>query len=181
MNTREDRGGWACCWNWKCALMSATVRTCLYALALARGHADGRLLILLVEMGYVTLTAGLYAGMQQKALELRSQLLGNLLVVVGVPGLGQVLDWAVHRGVGAAAPARALVISSIFTIISALFHLYVMRRGAFLTGKGRSLGEDFRRMPFLIYDLGKAAVVMAQNFAQFMVQTWRTLLPQRAI
>lgn len=161
--------------------MSATVRTALYGLALAKGHAEGRAAILLVEMVYVTLTAGLYAGMQQRALELRSQLAGNLLVAVGIPGLSQLLDGAVHRGVGAAAPVRALVVSCLFTIVSALFHLYVMRRGAFLTGKGRSLGEDFRRMPFLIYDLGKAIVVMVQNIAQFMVQTWRTLLPQRAV
>ncbi len=35
-------------------------------------------------MGYVTLTAGVYAGMQQNALRLRSRLLGNLIVVCRV-------------------------------------------------------------------------------------------------
>jgi hypothetical protein len=39
----------------------------------------------------------------------------------------------------------------LFTVVSALFHLHVMRRGAFLTGHtGRSLLNDFRRMPRLI-------------------------------
>jgi hypothetical protein len=39
----------------------------------------------------------------------------------------------------------------VFAVVSALFHLYVMRRGAFLTGNaGRSLRDDFRRMPRLI-------------------------------
>jgi hypothetical protein len=31
-----------------------------------------------------------------------------------------------------------------------LFHLYVMRKGAFLTGQGRSLYEDLRRIPRLL-------------------------------
>jgi hypothetical protein len=39
---------------------------------------------------------------------------------------------------------------SIFAALSALFHLHVMRNGVFLTGTGRSLFDDFRRMPRLI-------------------------------
>ncbi len=39
---------------------------------------------------------------------------------------------------------------SIFAALSALFHLYVMRRGAFLTNHdGRSLADDFHRIPRL--------------------------------
>jgi hypothetical protein len=38
----------------------------------------------------------------------------------------------------------------VFAALSALFHLHVMRNGAFLTGTGRSLFDDFRSMPRLI-------------------------------
>ena len=139
-----------CCWNWKCALLSATARSLVYAAAMARGGAQGRLGVVLVEIVYVTLTAGVYAGMQQRALGFRSRVLGNLTVGLGVPGLAQTLDWLTHRASGAAAPPRAMAAVCIFTALSALFHLYVMRRGVFLSGQGRSLGEDFRRMPRLI-------------------------------
>lgn len=138
------------CWNWKCALLSASARSLVYLAAMARTHARGSLAVVLVEMAYVTLTAGLYAGLQQKALGFRSRLLGNLTVAVAVPGLSQILDWLTHRAVGAAAPARATVAACIFTAVSALFHLYVMRRGVFLTGQGRSLLDDLRRIPRLI-------------------------------
>src|SRR5271165_39974 len=89
------------CWNWKCALLSATARSAVYLAAIVRvGQTgpglSGGLSIVLVEMAYVTLTAGLYAGMQQRALSFRSRLLGNLTVVFGVPGLAQVLDWLTH-------------------------------------------------------------------------------------
>jgi hypothetical protein len=130
--------------------MSAVARSAVYAAAMARGNRQHELGVVLVEIAYVTLTAGIYAGMQQRALELRRRWLGNAIVVVGVPGLAQALDWLVHRAVGEAAPARATVAVCCFAAISALFHLHVMRNGAFLSGYGRSLASDFRRMPRLI-------------------------------
>ncbi len=128
---------------------------------MARNGLRGGLSIVLVEIAYVTLTAGLYAGMQQRALSFRLRLLGNLTIVFGVPGMAQILDWLAHRAVGAVAPGKATLAVSVFAIVSALFHLHVMRRGAFLTGRGgRSLAEDFRRMPRLILAFIAAPVVL---------------------
>ena len=120
--------------------------------------------LFLSKFVYVSLTAGLYAGMQQKALGLRSRLLGNFIVVCGVPGLAQTLDWLTHRAAGAAAPGNATLAVSVFAVASALFHLHVMRRGAFLTGHGgHSLLDDFRRMPRLAAEfvLGPAVLLSA--------------------
>ena len=149
------------CWNWKCALMSATARSLVYLAAMARTGLQSGLPVVLVEMVYVTLTAGLYAGLQQRALGFRSRLLGNLTVVLAVPMLAQVLDWLAHRAAGAAAPGRATLAVCVFATISALFHLHVMRRGAFLTNRcGRSLVDDFRHMPRLIAGFLLAPVVL---------------------
>jgi len=156
------------CWNWKCALMSATVRSCVYAAAMARAHPQGSLAVAAVEMVYTTLTAGLYAGLQQRALGLRYQPLGALLIVAGVPGLSQVLDYAAHWLAGAVAPPRATLAMGCFTLLSAFFHLFAMRRGAFLTGRGAgSLLEDFKRMPaltlrFAIHPFAQGARLLAQ-------------------
>lgn len=138
------------CWNWKCALMSATVRSSIYLIAMMRTGMRGSLAVVLVEIVYVTLTAGLYAGLQQRSLNLRPRALGNLAIVAGVPGLAQTLDWLTHRLTGAVATQHATFAVCVFTLLSALFHLHVMRNGAFLTGHGRSLASDFRRMPRLI-------------------------------
>jgi hypothetical protein len=139
------------CWNWKCALLSATVRSAVYVAALARSGPRGSLSIVLVEMAYVTVTAGIYAGMQQRALSLRARWLGNIVIVMGVPSLAQALDWLAHRAAGPVVPEKAIFSVCVFTFLSALFHLHVMRRGTFLTGhRGRSLFDDFRRMPRLI-------------------------------
>ena len=154
------------CWNWKCALLSATARSGVYLAAMARAGLRGGLAIVLVEVAYVSVTAGFYAGLQQRALGFRSRLLGNAAVVLGVPLLAQLLDWLAHRAAGAAAPLRATLAVSVFAAVSALFHLDVMRRGAFLTGcQGRSLAEDFRRMPRLIagFVLGPLGLLSRTN------------------
>jgi hypothetical protein len=138
------------CWNWKCALISAGTRSLVYLGAMARGGSHGRMAIVLVELAYVSLTSGIYAGLQQKALGLRSRLAGNLLIVIGVPGLSQCLDWLAHRFAGAPAPPQATLAVCIFAALSALFHLHLMRSGALLTGDcGRSLKDDLRRLPRL--------------------------------
>jgi hypothetical protein len=138
------------CWNWKCALLSATARSLVYVAAMTRTGLRGSLGVILVEIVYVTLTAGVYAGMQQKALGLRSRPLGNLIVAFGVPCLSQIMDWTAHRVTGTAATGRATLAVCLFAAVSALFHLHVMRNGVFLTGSGRSLFDDFRRVPRLI-------------------------------
>jgi hypothetical protein len=138
------------CWNWKCALLSATARSLVYLAGMARSGAHGRFAVVFVEVAYVTLTSGFYAGLQQKALRLRSRLMGNLTIALAVPGMAQAFDWLAHRAAGATAPPRATLAICVFTLVSALFHLYVMRRGVFLTGHGHSLSDDFRRVPKLI-------------------------------
>lgn len=153
------------CWNWKCALLSATARSLVYLAALARSSHHGRLSIVLVEIVYVAITAGLYAGMQQRALGLRSRALGNAIVAFGVPALAQALDWLAHRAAGAPVPARATIAVGLFAPVSALFHLFVMRRGAFLTGHGRSLFDDLRLMPRLVAGFMVAPVALVALLA----------------
>lgn len=142
------------CWNWKCALLSAAIRSAVYLAALTHARLHTAFALVAVEIGYVALTGGLWAGLQQRALGLRSRLAGNLLIVLAVPGLSQVCDWLAHRAAGPAAPPRALAAVCAFTLVSALFHLHVMRRGVFLTGTaGRSLADDFRRIPGLVVEM----------------------------
>lgn len=153
------------CWNWKCAPLSAAARSLVYFAALARSGPHGRLAIIVVEIAYVALTAGIYAGLQQRALGFRSRLLGNLTIALGVPVLAQLVDWLAHRAAGAPVPLRAAVAVGVFACVSALFHLFVMRRGVFLSGQGSSLGDDFRRIPCLVVGFVASPVTLLLAFA----------------
>lgn len=160
------------CWNWKCALLSASVRSLVYLVAMAHTGLRRSLLAMLVEIAYVSLTAGAYAGMQQKALALRNHIVGNLIVALGVPGMAQTLDWLVHRVSGAPATHGTTIAVCVFTLLSALFHLHVMRNGVFLSGQGRSLADDFRRIPRLVVGfLAKPAVLFGNLTAWLGVET----------
>jgi len=124
--------------------MSATARSVVYLAAMSRKGFQSSLAVVLVEIAYVTLTAGIYAGLQQRALAVRPRLVGSLIITVGVPALSQALDWTAHRVTGAAVTGKATLAVCLFAGISALIHLHLMRRGAFLTGIGTSLADDFR-------------------------------------
>jgi hypothetical protein len=140
-------------------------------MTLARHGLRGGVSIVAVEMVYVLVTAGLYAGLQQKALGLRPRWVGDLAVVAGVPGLAQGLEWLTHRVVGGAAPGRSTVAVCCFAALSALFHLHVMRRGAFLTGhQGRTLADDFRGMPRLIGEFVAAPFLALSTAAGRLAQ-----------
>jgi hypothetical protein len=134
---------------------------------MSRTGLRGSLAVVGVEIAYVTLTAGVYAGMQQKALGLRTRWLGNVIVVLGVPGLAQALEWTAHRVTDATVTCRATLAVSVFAALSALFHLHVMRNGVFLTGCSRSLFDDFRRMPRLV------AGFVARPVIFLCALTWR--------
>lgn len=43
-----------------------------------------------------------------------------------------------------------MIAESVLTVLSVLFHPFVMRRSVFLSGRGQSLSVDFRRIPRLI-------------------------------
>ncbi|MGA3347248.1 MAG: hypothetical protein ABSC76_20565 [Terracidiphilus sp.] len=138
---------------------------------MSRTGLRGSLAVVGVEIAYVTLTAGIYAGMQQRALGLRTRWLGNLIVVLGVPGLSQAFDWTAHFVTGAAVTGRAALAVSVFAAISAVFHLHVMRNGVFLTGTGRSLSDDFRRMPRLVAGFVVRPVVLLSAFTSRLART----------
>jgi len=171
--SRRFVANWKCAWNWKCALLSACARSLLYTLAMMRTQGHQRLAVVAVELLYVTMTAGVYAGLQQRALGLRRRWLGDLGIVVGVPGLSQLLDWLLHRVAGAPAPHRALAGMCAFTLISALFHRHVMRHGTFLTGeRGRSLADDFRRIPKLALSFVVSPVAFLLSVPSRLQRGW---------
>jgi hypothetical protein len=60
---------------------------------------------------------------------------------------------------------------SVFAAISAVFHLHVMRNGVFLTGTGRSLSDDFRRMPRLVAGFVVRPVVLLSAFTSRLART----------
>lgn len=138
-------------WNWKSAILSAMIRSIAYVEATAKHGWHTGFHAVIAEVVYVASTAGIYSALQQKALNIKPRWVSNSLIVVGVPILSQFVEFTIHAAAGTPNLRTVTMGIMIFGLISALFHLHVMRKGAMLVGsKGRPFSEDLRRMPSLL-------------------------------
>ena len=135
-------------WNWKTASITAGIRALVFLLAIGH-HRDGG--AALVEIAYVTLTSGFFSAVQQGLLSAEPEWLANLGIVVAVPIASQTIDSLIHMAAGTHDLMAATISLMAYALISAAFHLHVMREGAMLKGAGaRSFLNDLTRVPQLV-------------------------------
>ena len=147
-------------WNWKSASLSIAIRSTVYFfIAMHHGHQAG-LRAALIEAAYVCLTAGFYSALQQGAMRLRPRWLANLVIVAGVPIFAQSIDFLVQHAAGTP-NARAASLGMVFWgLLSASFHLHLMRNGAMIVGEeARTFANDLRRIPNLVATFVAAPVL----------------------
>lgn len=138
-------------WNWKAALMASLIRSIIFFLFNLRAgwHAAGNAMLL--EFGFRALTAGLWGALTQAFYEVEPVWAGTLWAVLLIPTVSHLLEWGVHIAGGTQRIKASMISSIIFTVVSTLFNMYAMRRGALLVGPdANSLGNDLRRTPLLI-------------------------------
>lgn len=138
------------------------IRSFVYLLTTMKHGWHSELHAIAAEMFYVALTAGIYAALQQGALDVRPRWLSNLLIVLAVPVLSQTVEYTVHAAAGTPNLKTATISILSFGLISAMFHLHVMRKGAMLVGsKSRPFSDDLKRMPALVASFLAAPVIAA--------------------
>ena len=137
-------------WNWKSALGVGLVRgaVCLVALPGLTLHA--RQYFGLVEFVFVLATSGFSTALQQQSLEVKSRHLGWILCVLVIPFVALGLDAGVHLWLNGAIGMQIGLLAVIVTLVSAMFHWFIMSKGAMLVGEqARPLSEDLMAMPRL--------------------------------
>jgi hypothetical protein len=138
-------------WNWKAALFSATLRALLFLLANLTAGWKAATAAMLVEFLYRAVTAGFYGSITQAFREAEPAWAAGLAVLVLLPVLSHSIELTLHLLRGTPKIITSLTASICFTLVSTLFNLYAMRRGALVVGaEGGSVIADLRRMPHLI-------------------------------
>lgn len=154
-------------WNWKSATMGALLRSFFY-LAVYRASKESwvvTLTAMLVEFGFRFLTSGIAGALVQSFRRAKPVWLATLIVTVSLPFLSHLVEYFTHYYQEAyfsnVFPAsqndgrqKAFAISVMFSVISALFNIYVMRNGVLLVGAGEetnSFFEDMKQIPVLIF------------------------------
>lgn len=137
-------------WNGKAALLSALFRGGVFLLASLKSHHAGRSHAVLAEALFGAGFMGFYGTVTQALRLAEPQWLAELLLAGVFPLLFQVGDICFHSALGTQAFRSGMIASAVFTALSALFNLYIMRRGTLLVGEeSRSFVQDLIVLPKL--------------------------------
>lgn len=155
-------------WNWKAALLGAILRASFYftVYQASRESLIVTLTAVAVELAFRFFTSGISGSVVQSFRRAEPNWLATLIVTISLPVFSHTIEYATHysqerffSNVFAAsennARQKAFVYSVLFSVLSAMFNLFVMKRGVLLVGAGsetKSLWSDLKRIPLLIVE-----------------------------
>ena len=137
-------------WNWKSAALSAILRGSIFVVTGFRFGFRSVAGAVLAEGLFRVVTSGFYGAIAQKMTKVQERWKVVVVLVIAVPAIEQIVDYAIHRWRGTPNLLQAMIISCVVMCISALFNWYVMTRGVLRTDPGSaSLASDLIRLPRL--------------------------------
>lgn len=138
-------------WNWKSALLSSLFRGLIFFFTNLTAGLHAATGALMAEFCYRALTSGFYGTITQSLSDAQPLWAATLAAAILLPLASHALELAVHLLRHTPKLTLSLTTSVCFTVLSTLFHLYAMRRGALVVRAGASsLAEDMSRMPQLV-------------------------------
>jgi hypothetical protein len=153
-------------WNAKAAVLSAMSRGAIFLIASLKSHHGGRAHGALVEAVWGAMNAGIFGTLTQALRFAEPEWAAGLLVAVVFPVIFQLGDYGFHAALGTQKFLAGMISSAVFTALSALFNLYIMRRGTLLTGaEGRPFVDDLAALPRLILMFVVSAALGVRRFA----------------
>jgi hypothetical protein len=155
-------------WNWKAALLGALLRASFY-FSVYKAAKENWLVILsavLVEFSFRFFTSGISGALVQSFRRATPAWLATLIVTVSLPIFSHTVEYVAHYTqetyFSAVLPASennsrriAFAVSVLFSVMSAMFNLFIMRHGVLLVGAGaetKSLWSDLKKIPFLVFE-----------------------------
>lgn len=139
-------------WNWKSAILSSLLRAAIFFFANLSAGLPAALAALHTELLLRAITSGFYGALTQAFSEAEPPWAATIAIALILPLANHALELLVHWTRGTPKLLPSILASMIFTALSTVFNFYAMRHGALIVGAGRrSLGEDMRAMPRLLF------------------------------
>jgi hypothetical protein len=153
-------------WNWKSAMFGAINRGTIFLVAtMKRGRVEMSVAVL-VEILFTCATAGIYAAFTQAMRFAEPEWLGTCVVALVIPGALYGADYFAHVWTGMHNVSPAVGFATGLSVVSTLFNLFIMRRGALVVGEGsQPLWRDLIRIPGLIVQFLIAGPVWLWNLS----------------
>jgi hypothetical protein len=155
-------------WNWKAALLGALLRASFYIGVYKASKENWRaaLVAALVEFTFRFVTSGASGAIVQSFRRATPAWLATLIVTVSLPTFSHTIEFFTHYAqeyyFSAVVPAStnnsrqiAFAVSVLFSVLSAMFNLFLMRHGVLLVGAGnetKPFWQDIKQFPMLIIE-----------------------------
>jgi hypothetical protein len=141
------------CWNWKTALLSASVRGTIFFIANIGAGLGAAIGAMGVEAALFAMLAGFYGAVAQAFRRAQPEWAATMAVMILMPTINHSLEYILHYASGAKRLATGVAASISLSMVSAVFNLFAMRQGVLIAGDERaSLIDDLRRMPRVVFD-----------------------------
>jgi hypothetical protein len=139
-------------WNWKSAVTSAILRGAIFFTANLSAGRAAAVGAMLTEFSYRILFSGGVGSITQALRKCEPAWAAALSASVVLPVISHLVEFTVHLLRGTPRIRTSVAASVAFTILSALFNLYVMRRGVLVVGEAedKTLLQDLAAIPRLI-------------------------------
>ena len=139
-------------WNWKAALFSGVLRSMIYLFTHLKEGWRAALGAMSVEFFFRVIVSGASGSLVQSFHNAQPVWLATLCVMIMLPAFSHMIEFTLHTLNGDVNKGKAIVISITFSIISAIFNLFAMRRDALLVKDDRagSLGQDLVALPKIV-------------------------------
>ncbi len=155
-------------WNWKAALLGALLRASFYFVVFKASKENWivTLTAVMVELSFRFFTSGISGALVQSFRRARPVWLATLMISISLPVFSHSIEFFTHYAqetyfntIFAASQnnsrQKAFAISVLFSVLSALFNLFMMRHGVLLVGAGeetKTLWGDLKRIPNLVLE-----------------------------
>jgi hypothetical protein len=139
-------------WNWKAALFSGVLRSLIYFFTHLKQGWRAALGAMSVEFFFRLVVSGASGSLVQAFHNAAPVWLATLCVMIMLPAFSHMIEFTLHTLNGDANKGKAIIISIAFSILSAIFNLFAMRRDALLVkdSRAQSLGQDLVRLPKIV-------------------------------
>lgn len=145
-------------WNWKAASLSALLRASIYLTAYFKHGMAEAIGVTLALSIFRFLFGGVNGAIIQSYRRVQPAWHAVLTVPLLLAAMSHVIEFVVLTGYdqvfGTVGKKNAILISVVVSIISAIFNLFAMRRGALIVRDEsmQSFWRDLIRMPWLIFE-----------------------------
>lgn len=140
-------------WNWKSAVLSALTRGALFFFANLGAGLSAAVGAMGLEMAFYISVAGFYGSATEAFRKARPAWLATVVMMAVMPAVNHSLEFALHWSNGTKKLTTSIVASVALSMVSAVFNLFAMQRGAFIVGAERqTLLDDFRQLPQIVFD-----------------------------